>query len=201
MLEVCSIYIGCAVLWKHHHRHLNSYSHTAWSSILYPLHSLPNYPTIPATTGHSSQCCKWCWSNNRIPVNVTTRVVATAWIGYAPEPINYAPSQICTWKGQSICLHHCECLSYLQCEYTLMTNLSPKLGGMDILLDRTSALLHSIFIVFACLFLRGLQLAFVGIQGFSYSIMSWCPFNMLLASTETIVCCRLDYRVLARPYA
>ena len=47
----------------------------------------------------------------------------------------------------------------------------------------------------------GVSPSFVGIKGFRYSLMSQCPFNMVLARTETIVYCRLDCRVLARRYA
>jgi hypothetical protein len=82
-----------------------------------------------------------------------------------------------------------------------MTNLSLQPGGMDISLDRTIVLPHCIFILFASLCLQGLVLGFIGIKGFRYSLMSRCPFNMVLASTETIVYCRLDCRVLAGRYA
>jgi hypothetical protein len=72
---------------------------------------------------------------------------------------------------------------------------------MDISLDRTIVLPHCIFILFASLCLRGLVLAFIGMKAFRYSIMSGCPFNMVLASTESIVYCRLDCRVIAGRHA
>jgi hypothetical protein len=72
---------------------------------------------------------------------------------------------------------------------------------MDISLDRTIVLPHCILTLFASLCLRGLVLAFIGIKVFLYSLTSRCPINMVLSSTETIVYCRFDCRVLAGRYA
>jgi len=67
---------------------------------------------------------------------------------------------------------------YFRSEYTLTTNLSLQLGGMDIALDRTIVLQHCICILFASLGLWGLVLAFIGSKGFWCSLMLRCPFNM-----------------------
>jgi len=72
---------------------------------------------------------------------------------------------------------------------------------MDIPLDRTIVLPHWIVILFASLCLRGWVLASIGMKGFWYSLRSRCLINVVLASTETIVYCRLDCRVLAGRYA
>jgi hypothetical protein len=148
-----------------------------------------------------SQSLKRCWSDDNISVNETKRAAATPRIGSAAKLIKRVPSQICIRNRYSIPLWPWECLSYLRSEYTLTTNLSLQPGGMDISLDRTIVLPHCIFILFASLCLRMLVLAFIGIKGFRYSLMSRCPFNMVLASTETIVYFRLDCRVLAGRYA
>jgi len=109
-------------------------------------------------------------------------------------------SQIRIRKRYSIPLWHCECLSYLQSENTLTTHLSLLPGGMDISLNRTIVLLLCIFIFIVSLCFCGLVLAFIGIMGFWYRLTSRCPFNMDLPSTETIVYCHLDCRVLAGRY-
>jgi hypothetical protein len=93
------------------------------------------------------------------------------------------------------------CPSYFRSEYTLMTNLSLQLGGMDILLDWTIVLQHFRSIVFISFGLRGLVVAFTGIHGFWVSLMLRCSFITVLASTDTIVYCCLYCIVPARQYA
>jgi len=156
---------------------------------------------MPATTSHASQSLKRCQSNDNILVEETKRVEATPCSSSAAKPIKLVLSQICIQKHSSIPLWHSKYLSNLVSEYTLNTNLSLQPGGMDISLDRTIVLPHCIFILLACLNLRGVVWAVVGIEECRYSSTSWCPFNIVLASTEIIIYCCLDWRALAGQYA
>ena len=92
-------------------------------------------------------------------------------------------------------------VSYFRSQYTLMIYLSLQPGGMGISLDRTIVLQHCICSVFASLGLQRLVGACIGIQWCWFSSTSRSHFNMALASTETIVYCRLDCRLLAGRYA
>jgi hypothetical protein len=89
-----------------------------------------------------------------------------------------------------------ECLPYFRCEDILTTNMSIQPSCMDILFDRTIVLLHYISLLFDSLGLWGLVLALIGSKGFRFSITLQCPFNIILASSETIVYCRHHFRVL-----
>ena len=59
---------------------------------------------------------------------------------------------------------------------------------------------HCILILFTGLGLLGLVPICVSVKGFWFSLTSRCPFNMVLGSTDTILHCQLDCRVLARRY-
>ena len=88
-------------------RHLNSYSRTAKNSILYPRSSLPDYPSMPASTGHSSQSLKRCRSEDNILLNETKRAAATPLIGSAAKPMKPVPSRIGIRTHYSVPLRHC----------------------------------------------------------------------------------------------
>jgi hypothetical protein len=72
---------------------------------------------------------------------------------------------------------------------------------MDNSLDSTIVHLHCMFILFGSLCLQGLVLASISIKGLQYISMTQCPYNMVIACTETIVYCRLNCRALAGQYA
>jgi len=156
---------------------------------------------MPATTEHSSQRLEWYWSDNNISVNEAKRAVATPPVGSASMHMRCMPSEVGIQQCNTICHRHCECVWYVPSEYTLTTNLSLLPAGMDISLDRTIVPAHGIFILFTTVCPWGLVLAFIGIKGIQYSPMSGCQFNMVLASTKTIVYFRLNCRVLAGWYA
>jgi len=156
---------------------------------------------MPATTGHFSQSLRQSNSDSNVLVNETKRGAATPRISSAAKSIKCMPNLICIPERQSTPVRHWECLKYVQSEYTLTTSLSLQLGGMDISLDRTIVFQHYIFILFASLGLPGLVLPLVGIKGFLSSSTSWCPLNMVLATTITTIYCHLDCRVLPGRYA
>jgi len=71
-------------------------------NILYPWRYVPDYPTMPATSVHSSQSLKRLSPVNNISVNETTREAATAPIGTTAKPIQSVPSQSSIGKSQNI---------------------------------------------------------------------------------------------------